>query len=74
MKWFSKKGVSSLPYPPDRFEPVLQCSICTGEQTFCMRERDTGRTHQLQVIRSPEELAQVCRAYGVQVRDVRRVY
>ena len=74
MKWFAKKNGPPLPYPPDRFEPVLQCSVCTGEQTFCMRERETGRTHQLQLVRSPEELARVCRAYGVRAEDVRRVY
>ena len=74
MKWFSRKKAAPALYPPSEYEPVLQCSICTGEQTFCMRERASGKVHQLQMIRSPGELAEVCRKYGVKVEDIRKVY
>ena len=30
-------------FPPEDYEPVLRCSICTGEQVACMRERSSGR-------------------------------
>ena len=38
MKLFKRKA-APLPFPADRYEPVLRRSICTGETTACVRER-----------------------------------
>ena len=75
MALFKKKSVPPpSPYSLDRFEPVLRSSICTGEMTACMRDRATGKLHEIMVIRSPKDLADFGKQYGVRVEDMRTVY
>ena len=62
------------PFPPERFEPVLRSSICTGEKTACMRNRETGKLHEIMLIRSDEDLRQFGEAYGVDPEKIRTVY
>ena len=61
-------------YPTENFEPVIRCSICTGEQVACMRERQSGRLHELMLIRDAEDLAAFCRRTGVNADAIRRIY
>ena len=51
--------------PPERFEPVIRSSICTGEQVACMRERETGKLHELMLLRTTADREEFCRLYGV---------
>ena len=75
MGLFSKqKKETPLLYPPEDFEPVLRCSICTGEQVACMRERATGRLHEIMLLRTEEDLAVFCRGYGLRADEIRKVY
>ena len=60
-------------FPPEEFEPVLRCSICTGEQVACMRERETGRLRELMLIRTEADLDAFRRTYGVS-GEIRRIY
>lgn len=70
-----KRKKSELPaFPPEEYEPVLRCSICSGEQVACMRERQSGRLHELMLIRSQEELEEFCRSYGVKAEALRKIY
>ena len=39
MGLFRKRAPELPRFPAEEFEPVLRCSICTGEQTACMREK-----------------------------------
>ena len=64
-----KPGVST-----DEFEPVLRCSICTGEQVACLRERATGRLREIGLIRSRAELEAFCRPYGIKPEEIRKIY
>ena len=59
---------------PEAGEPVLRCSICTGEQTLCIREAGSGRLKEIMLIRSPGELEEVCRANGIDPAQVPKVY
>ena len=59
MGLFSKKK-TEYPKIPEGCEPVLRCSICTGEQTLCARDRETGKLHELMLIRTPDELEGFC--------------
>ena len=61
-------------YPPEKYEPVLRSSICTGEQTACMRDRETGKLHELMVIRTPQDMQQFAKEYGIDLDAVRTVY
>ena len=51
MGLFHKRAPEPPRFPPEEFEPVLRCSICTGEQTACMREKATGKLRELELIR-----------------------
>ena len=76
MKLFGKKTPEpELPqFAPEDYEPVIRASICTGEKVACMRERATGKLHELMLIRSDGDLETFCRRYRVEKTDIRTVY
>ena len=53
---------------------MLRSSICTGETTACMRNRETGKLHEIMLIRSDGDLRQFGEAYGVDPEKIRTVY
>ena len=55
-------------------EPVLRCSICTGEQGLCIREAGSGRLKEIMLIRGLGELEEGCRANGIAPDKVPKVY
>ena len=71
---FSRKQPRPAPFPPERFEPVLRRSICTGERTACMRERETGKVYEIMLIRTEQDLAAFAKEYGVRTEDIRTIY
>lgn len=75
MPLFQRKKVPAVnPFPPERYEPVLRKSICTGETTACMRDRETGKVHEVMLIRSPADLRQFARDYDADVTNIKTVY
>ncbi len=76
MRLFKKKSAPAPvnPFPADQYEPVLRSSICTGERTACMRNRETGKIHEIMVIRSPKDLSDFGREYGVDTDKIQTVY
>ena len=56
------------------YEPVIRASICTGEKVACMRERATGKLHELMLIRSDEDLMRFRQRYGIEDGNIRTVY
>ena len=73
MKLFRRKTQPN-PFPPDRYEPVLRRSICTGETTACVRERETGKVHDLLLIRTEQDLKQFAADYGVGPSEIPTIY
>ncbi len=75
MKLFGKRReiAVSTDYPLDSFEPVIRCSICTGEQVACMRDRETGHLVELMLIQGPADLALFRKRYGVS-GEIRKIY
>ena len=71
MKLFRRKTQPN-PFPPDRYEPVLRRSICTGETTAGFRNKETGRFEEVMLIRSEKDLEDFKRQYLV--ADVRTEY
>ena len=65
---------AGMPVIPEGCEPVLRCSICTGEQTLGYMDAESGQMKELMLIRSPGELAEVCHANGIDPESVRRIY
>ena len=74
MGLFGKKKSEYPKMPVGDFEPVLRCSICTGEQVLCARNSGTGELHEIMLIRRPDDLAGFCGANGIAVSDVQKVY
>ena len=74
MRLFKGKNPPPNPFPPERYEPVLRRSICTGEATACMRERETGKLFELMLIRDETELRTFAAQCGVDAADIPTVY
>ena len=69
-----KKNGPELPdYPADRYEPVLRCSICTGEQVAGFRDGQTGRFEEVTLIRSPADLEEFKEKYGIS-GEIEKIY
>ena len=62
---FHRKKKPMLSYDRDRLEPVIRCSICTGEQVAGFRDRATGQFHEDRLLRSPQDLEDFQRDYGI---------
>ena len=73
MGLFSRKKERVPEFPPEKFEPVLRCSICTGEQVACMREREGGKLREIMLIRDEDDLETFRKNYGV-TGEIRKVY
>ncbi len=73
MGLFSKKK-TEYPVIPEGCEPVLRCSICTGEQTLCARDPETGKLHELMLIRRPEQLEGFCTENGISPENMIKIY
>ena len=76
MGLFKKKQAEpeTTHFDPAAFEPVIRASICTGEKVACMRERATGKLHELMLIRTDEDLALFRRRYEIGDGEIRTVY
>ena len=71
---FSRKQPKTTAFPPERFAPVVRRSICTGERTACMRDRASGEIFEIMLIRSPRDLADFARQYGVREEEIETIY
>ena len=61
-------------FDPEVFEPVIRASICTGERVACMRERESGKLHELMLIRTDEDLAAFCQRFQLEESNIRTIY
>ena len=73
MGLFNKKK-TEYPKIPEGCEPVLRCSICTGEQTLCARDRNTHELHELMLVASPADLEGFCSANGLSAAEIKKIY
>ena len=71
---FSRKAPKPVPFPPEQFEPVIRSSICTGERTACMRDRQSGKIHEIMLLRTPQDLAAFAKQYGVAADSIETIY
>ena len=66
MKLFRKEKPPAAPnYPPEQYEPVIRSSICTGEQVACMRDRETGKLHEVMLLRTAADRDEFCRLCSI---------
>ena len=52
--------------------PVLRSSICTGEQVAGFRDADSGRFHEVMLIRDGGDLQEFLERYQVEESELRR--
>ena len=79
MNIFKKKSppaVSSIlgEFPPAQYEPVIRASICTGEKTACMRDLESGKLHEIMLVRTDEDLDAFCRTCNADKEAIKTVY
>ena len=74
MGLFSKKKSEFPKMPAGDYEPVLRCSICTGEQVLCAKDRQTGKLLEIMLIKSPAELEGFCAANGISAAEIGKIY
>lgn len=55
----------NIAFDPERQTPVLRCSICTGEQVACFRDKASGRLEEIMLIRNAKDMEAFCRRYGI---------
>ena len=61
-----KKAAPALPeFPPEDYEPVLRCSICTGEQVAGFRDLASGHFQEVMLLRSPRDLERFKAEWGI---------
>ena len=73
MGLFSNKKKDYPKMPQGSYEPVLRCSICTGEQVLCAKDTH-GKLHELMLIKTPADLEGFCEANGIRSDQIQKVY
>lgn len=61
-------------YDPAKKRPVIRASICTGEQTACFQDLETGRLEEVMLLRTPADRTAFCRMYGIQETELTVIY
>lgn len=62
-----KKTIPTVQFDKDNFQPILKCSICTGEQVAGFKDIHTGEFHDLMLIRNEDDLNTFRKLYNVDV-------
>lgn len=71
---FFKKKLQTHVYDKAAQKPVIRSSICTGEKVAGFQDLATGRFVDVMLIRSPEDLREFCRLYGVKEEELTTLY
>ena len=69
-----EKGQQNTRRQSDKYELVLRCSICNGEQILCTKDRETGEQQELMLIKSFDELKEVCEANHIDPTTVKKEF
>ncbi len=65
MFWKKRAAAQKADYDHDNQEPVLKCSICTGEQVAGFRNVHTGGFEDVMLIRGESDLRKFMDMYGL---------
>ena len=64
MALFKKKIIANT-YDKDNKKPVIQASICNGEQVAGFKDIHTGKIEEVMLIKSPADLDTFKKMYGI---------
>ena len=60
-----KKKIVKKTYDREYMKPVIRASICTGEEVAGFKDIRTGKTEEIMLIRSPEDLEKFKEIYEI---------
>lgn len=69
-----RKRIQTVDWDREAYEPAIQKSICTGEETFGFISKADGRFHGLEALRSANDRAAVCERYGITSEEMRTIF
>jgi hypothetical protein len=73
MKLFKKKtNIQKKTYDHETQQPVLRCSICTGEQVAGFKDIQSGKFHDIMLIQNPQDLDAFMEMYDI--KEITREY
>lgn len=70
---FNKK-MQKEPYDRNKEKPVIHASICTGEKVAGFKDLQTGRFHEVMVIRNDSDLQFFMQKYNVAEGEIAKEY
>ena len=74
MRLFHRAKPTETPlFPLEEYEPVIRCSICTGEQVAGFHRKDDGVFEEVMLIRGEEDLQAFRDAYGIE-GEIKKIY
>ena len=71
MFWNRKKQVKTV-YDKTGKVPVIRSSICTGERVAGFKDLETGKFHEVMLLRTEDDFQEFLRLYDVAEADVGR--
>lgn len=69
-----KKKVIVEQYDKEKKQPVIRASICTGEQVAGFKDKETGRFHEVMLVRNEADKAYFMEKYGVEEEELIKEY
>lgn len=60
-----RKKIQKKAYDKETQQPILHCSICTGEQVAGFKNIHTGKFEEVMLIRNEHELDKFMKMYGI---------
>ena len=67
-----RKNTLKVEYDPSKQKPVIRCSICTGEQTACLMDLQSGAVTEIMAIQNLSDLQAFQAACGVS--EIEKIY
>ena len=71
---FFRKKQETRTYDRNSQKPVIRSSICTGEKVAGFQDIRTGKFTEVLLIRTPGDLEEFCRLYGIGADEISTQY
>ena len=71
---FFKKKQEKRSYDKENQKPVIRSSICTGGKAAGFQDIHTGKFTEIMLIRTPGDLEEFRRLYGIDEREISTQY
>lgn len=74
MFWRRKPKEEAKTFDRTQKRPVIRASICTGEQTACFQNLETGKLEEIMLLRTPADRAEFLSTYGIREEELTVIY